>query len=202
MNVTNETKLPRYNETAAGNITTEGGNISGTNLNSTQLTKRWAAFYGDVMGNIILKGATGSNYVYSWAWSPSAGGTICLSTNSTIGSFTAFPANGSDIDTAWGFAPVTTDSGTNTFNATNCTMSIGSSAVSNAAYADTGQAGGFMTCAIKSASAPAKAEMMFCSDIISGGSAWNGNPVDFEVLVPTPETYSTTETYYFYANLD
>jgi hypothetical protein len=43
--------------------------------------------------------------------------------------------------------------------------------------------------------------MLFCSEIISGGTFWNGGTGDYELMVPTPQGPATTETYYFYANL-
>ncbi len=200
-NITNASTHARYNGTAtAGNATTEGGNITGLNISSTALTDKWAAFYGNVSGSILLTGAAGVNNVYSWAWSPADGGTVCVSTNSSLSQLSASGAQGSDIDSAWGF-PASVDSGINTFNLTNCTMGIGSSSITNASYADTGPAGGFITCSLKSAPAPAKPQLLFCSDIISGGTSWNGVPSDFELMVPTNSTAGATETYYFYANL-
>jgi parallel beta-helix repeat protein len=199
-NVSNVSHHTRYNGTSAGNITTRGGNITGVNANSTQLTGRWAAFYGNVSGGIVLSGGASSNYVYSWNWNPSEGGVVCVSTNSSLGIFPALGANGSDIDTAWNLTSAAADSGANTFNNTNCTLDVGSDSVVNSGYADTGPAGGFMTCAVKTAVTPVKAQMVFCSEIISGGTTWNNGTGDYEVMVPTPEGTST-ETYYFYANL-
>jgi hypothetical protein len=44
--------------------------------------------------------------------------------------------------------------------------------------------------------------MLFCSEIIQGGTSWNNMTVDYEVMVPTPEAVDGTETYFFYANLN
>jgi hypothetical protein len=202
-NVSNVTHHPRYNGTGAvANASTQGGNLTGLNMSTTQLSERWAAFYGDVQGNIVLTDAAASNYVYSWVWSAADGGTVCVSTNSSLGSIYAGGATGSDIDNAWSYSSDATDSGTNTFSSTNCTLDIGSASITDASYADTGTAGGFMTCALKSAVTPAKANMVFCSDIIPGGTTWNNGTGDYEVMVPTPIGPGTTETYYFYANLN
>jgi parallel beta-helix repeat protein len=201
-NVSNVSHHTRYLGTSAGNLTTQGGNITAVNANTSQLTERWAAFYGNVTGGILLTDATSSNYVYSWSWSPADGGVVCVSLNASLGSFLAIPALGSDIDFAWGLASSATDSGTNTFNSTTCTLDIGGTAVANASYADTGAAGGFITCAAKTAPAPVKAQMIFCSEIISGGTTWNNATGDYEIIAPTPEGPATTETYYFYANLN
>ncbi|MCI0504199.1 right-handed parallel beta-helix repeat-containing protein [Candidatus Micrarchaeota archaeon] len=201
-NLSDVTEFPRYNGTAAGNETTEGGNITAANTNTTQLTERWAAYFGNVTGDISLGQGPGAQNVFTWAWNPAAGGVVCASTNSTLGMFTAYPAYGFDIDSAWGFIPATTDSGTNTFNLTDCTLDIGGGTISNASSADTGQPGGFRTCALKADALPAKGQMVFCSEIIGGGTAWNSQSADFEIIVPTPESFGSTETYYFYANLN
>lgn len=200
MNVTNVTDHARFNGTTAGNISTEGGNLSGLNINASQLTDRWAAFYGDVLGSVLLAGATGSGYVYSWNWSPSDGGVVCVTTNSSFATTTVLGANGTNIDTAWNLTSNASDSGANTFSSANCTLGIGSESVANSSYADTGPAGEFITCAIKTVYAPTKPQMLFCSRIISGGTFWNGGTGDYELMVPTPEG-AGTETYYFYANL-
>ncbi len=201
-NVSNVTYNGRFNGSAAGNLSTEGGNVSGVNISSTQLTERWAAFYGDVVGNIFLNDLSGTN-VYSWSWAPAAGGVVCLSTNSSLSDPTTVTgAEGVDIDNAWSLTSSATDSGNSTFSSTNCTIGIGTATISNASYADTGSAGGFRTCALKSATTPTKPDMLFCSSIISGGTLWNGAAGDYEVMVPTPEASGTNETYYFYANLN
>jgi hypothetical protein len=199
--VSNISHHTRYNGTPPGNLVAQGGNITGANVNSSQLTERWAAFYGNVTGGIVLRASAGSNYVYRWDWTTGEGA-VCVTTNSSLSSLSVIGANGSDIDTAWSLASSATDSGINTFNDTNCTIDIGAASVTNASYVDTGAAGGFMTCALKSSASPAKNEMLFCTEIVPGGTAWNGGTADYEVMVPTPEGPATTETYYFYANLN
>jgi parallel beta-helix repeat protein len=201
-NITNKTVHPRYNGTAPGNISTEGGNLTNFNISALQLSERWAAYYGNVSGDIILGDTPGSDYVYQWSWNSSAGGVVCLSTNGSMSDLSAQGAQGSDIDTAWSLSSSASDSGANTFTGSNCTVGIGAANVIGAASADTGQAGGFKTCALSTKQVPVKDEMLFCTSIISGGSIWNGGTGDFEVMVPTPQVAGSTETYYFYANLD
>ena len=43
--------------------------------------------------------------------------------------------------------------------------------------------------------------MLFCTEIIAGGTTWNNATGDYEIMVPTPEG-GGTEAYYFYANLN
>ncbi|MBD3210424.1 hypothetical protein GF318_03510 [Candidatus Micrarchaeota archaeon] len=201
-NVTNISRHARYQGGSAGNADTEGGNVSGVNISSSTLTEKWAAFYGNVTGNIVLTDVVGTNILYSWLWEPADGGVVCLSTNSSLATEYVAGASGSDIDNAWGFTATASDSGANTFNGTDCDLPVGSATVNDSAYADTGAAGGFRTCAVKATSSPAKDQMIFCSEIAPSGTSWNGLTVNFELMVPTPEAVGSTETYYFYANLN
>jgi parallel beta-helix repeat protein len=201
-NVTNATPLPRFVSNQSGNFTTEGGNITGGNIGTEQLTDRWAAFYGNISGSVILTDKAGANDVYLWGWFPTAGGVVCTSTNSTVTDVKLYPADGDDIDVAWSFAHTEADSGRNTFNQTGCSLTIGITPITNASYADTGQPGGFITCSLKDTIAPAKPDMYFCTSIAQNGTFWNGQTGNFELMVPTAFGNNAYETYYFYVNLN
>lgn len=203
-NITNATDLARWiGNISTVNDTTEGGNITIANLNGSSLTDRWAGYFGNVSGDILLTdNASGTAaYLYSWSWNSSFGGVVCASTNSFINRVNITGASGADIDIAWGFGAVA-DSGANTFNGSNCSLAFDSTYISNASYADTGPAGGFVTCAYKSTSTPAKNQMFFCSNITYDGLLYNGGKGDFELIVPTAYGIGVTETYYFYVNLN
>jgi len=201
-NVTNATALPRFVYNSTGNLSSEGGNITGSNIYTEQLTDRWAAFYGNITGSIILTDKEGANNVYQWGWTPTDGGVVCTSTNSSVTDLMLYPADGDDIDAAWGFAPSEADSGRNTFNQTGCGLTIGTTPITNAGYADTGQAGGFITCSLKDTTFAAKKDMFFCTNITQNGVFWNNEAGDFELMVPTAFGNDVYETYYFYVNLD
>gem|GEM_PF-1483187 len=201
-NVTNATALPRFVYNASGNLSSEGGNITGSNIYTEQLTDRWAAFYGNITGSIILTDKEGANNVYQWGWTPTDGGVVCTSTNSSVTDLKLYPADGDDIDAAWGFAPSEADSGRNTFNQTGCGLTIGTTPITNAGYADTGPAGGFVTCSLKAEIPATKPDMFFCTNITQNGVFWNNETGDFELMVPTAFGNNVYETYYFYVNLD
>ena len=74
--------------------------------------------------------------------------------------------------------------------------------ISGADYADTGVRGGFETCAFKSYVVPDKAGLLFCSEIIDGGTLYNGQTGDFEMIVPTTPEAGSTETYYLYMSVN
>ena len=194
--------LPRFVYNGSGNLSSEGGNITGSNIYTEQLTDRWAAFYGNITGSIILTDKEGANNVYQWGWTPTDGGVVCTSTNSSVTDLKLYPADGDDIDAAWGFAPSEADSGRNTFNQTGCGLTIGTTPITNAGYADTGPAGGFVTCSLKAEIPATKPDMFFCTNITQNGVFWNNETGDFELMVPTAFGNNVYETYYFYVNLD
>jgi len=198
-NVTDINNTPRWGESGPQNFSTKGGNITFANISSASLTDRWAAFYGNVSGKIIL-GSDEDTLVYTWVWQNNESGVVCVSTDATLHYENVSGASGSDIDLAWGFAP-SSDDGNSTFTGTNCTLSIGATLVGNSSYADTGQSGGFITCALKRNQTPTKPDMIFCTQIGSTHTLWDNETGDFEMLVPTAIGYGATETYYFYTNL-
>lgn len=186
----------------SGNYTTEGGNITGVNISTNASTEKWAGFYGNTSADIRLSENNTALYMYLWAWNSSNGGVVCLSTNGLLSTFPAAGASGSDIDSAWGFTPADADSGANTYNGTGCSLQFGTETVSNASFVDTGNAGGFQTCALKTVVSPAKSEMLFCVNITYNGPIYNGQAGDFEMMVPTPQAAGAFETYYFYLSLN
>ncbi|MFH2101157.1 MAG: right-handed parallel beta-helix repeat-containing protein [Candidatus Micrarchaeota archaeon] len=205
-NITNITHAQRYNGTngSGANLSVRGGNITIAETSvGTALTDRWAAFYGNVSGSVILTTNNTYSYVYEWEYNSSQStGAVCASTNATLETFAVKGATAGDIDTAWSFDPSIADSGANTFNGSDCIMGVGETFISNSSWVDTGQSGGFITCALRSNSTTAatKSDLLFCGNV-SAGTNWNGTISDFELLVPT--SYGAgTETYYFYANLE
>lgn len=203
-NLTNITRLERWtSNTSTASDVIEGGNITYGNLNGSSLTDRWAGYFGNVSGDLLLTDNISGikTYLYSWAWNSSTGGVVCATTNSFINRINITGASGNDIDTAWGFGAAG-DSGAATFNGTNCSLAFDDTTISNASYADTGTAGGFRTCAYKSTTTPAKNQMFFCVNITYNGLLYNGGRGEYELIVPTADGIGTTETYYFYMNLN
>ncbi|MEM4332163.1 MAG: hypothetical protein QW500_02695 [Candidatus Micrarchaeia archaeon] len=202
-NATNITNLERWKgDIISSNIKIEGGNISDLNLSSSILTDRWAALYGSITNEIYLTSAMGdiTNYVYRWSWNAADGGVVCATTNSSLLSGSARGASGADIDFAWGFGSVS-DSGSNTFRQPGCNITINNRNITNCYYADTGSAGGFVTCIIKTKLQPQKNNLLFCTNVNSTGTAFNGVPADFEIILPVAYGAGQLETYYLYFGL-
>ena len=59
----------RWSGSTASYNATQGGNITMLNLSMTSLTTRWAAYWGNVTGTIIL--GTATNNIYQWSVSAS-----------------------------------------------------------------------------------------------------------------------------------
>ena len=184
----------RWTGGSSGSITTEGGNISATNVASTSLTDRWAAFFGNVSGSIVLGNDT--VYVYQWTYDPTAGGEVCLSTNSALNfAGTLAAAVPATLDTDFGLGTAADDAA-NTFQGSAGAMNFATSSVSGLPTVAT--TGGFDTAAFTSGGTGAKSNYAFCTAINSAGKNYKNNDAQYQVIVPTTPGSATTESYYFY----
>ncbi len=189
----------KYAPAAQANVTTEGGNVTNLDLNSNVSTERWAGFWGNVTGAIVLSPGT-ANF-YSWAWTSASGGEVCAVAAASGFDWTAVQAaTAAAVDGVWGFGAVT-DNAVNTYTSAACGVDVAGTAVTSAG--NTTGVGGFETCVVADGGAPAaKADFAFCTNITQSGSLFNGQDGDYEVLVPTNETAGSFETYYFWLELD
>jgi hypothetical protein len=187
----------RWNGSNAGLQVTEGGNISAVNVASVSLTDKWAAFYGNVTGNVSLTNGTAS--VYTWTWSSIAGGEVCLSTGSAISGTVGQVSSGVPIDTAWGFPSTSADSANNTFKTADCAMDFSQGSVASTANVTHKGLSSYTTCAVQFGTAQ-KNNYFFCAAINSTGKSFNNQTVNYEIMVPTTAG-AGSETYYFYAEL-
>jgi len=187
----------KYVPSVTANVTTEGGNVTPLNLTSNVSTEKWAGFWGDVAGNLVLSDGTSS--FFTWVWDPANGGEVCA-----IEAASGFDWSGvttptaSDIDTIWGLVGTDTDSAANTLLA-SCNVDVAGSSV-NGLGNDT--AGGFTTCAISDGDDTLKEDYAFCTDISDGATLFNGLTGDYELMVPTDDALAATETVYFWLELD
>lgn len=191
-----EVERGRWAGLTAGSAATEGGNISGVNINGTTLTDRWASYYGNVSGDILLTDSAGTNNVYVWAWTPADGGEVCLSDASGFAWSSAAVTTAAAVDTDMGFASgadqaadTYTDASVSiTFNGlatitSTGTALMGSSSFDNVAVTDS-------------------TNFAYCTDIDTAGTNYNGESANYEVMVPTPDGASGPITYYFFAELN
>ena len=191
----------RGTEAAAGSDITEGGNITVLNLSVSEITDRWAGYLGNLSGNITLRNAAGTA-MYLWTWDATQGGEVCSGTAASYTWSALAVTTAAEIDNAWSFGGAS-DNATNTFTDGGCTGNITIAGIGPMAttMADTGGAGGFETCAVEDAGAPAMDDLLFCSKVNGAGdTAYDGTTVQWELMVPV--TYGSSDTYYFYAELN
>jgi len=189
-----EVEVARWTGLTAGSVGTEGGNISGVNVTGATLTDRWAAYFGDVTGNIRLTDSAGTNNVYAWTWTAANGGEVCLSTDASFAFASAVAADGTDIDTAmaWGASAddgVTTytgDDGSITFNGVTAITTADKVVLDGSSFTDVVVSDG--------------ADLAYCTNINSAGTNYNGAAANYEIMVPTALTGVTT--YNFFAELN
>jgi hypothetical protein len=186
----------RWTGQSAANLTTEGGNITAANVSGTFLTDRWAAFFGNVSGTIVLGNNTSN--VYSWTYNVSNGGEICLSPATAFSFATPAAAVPATLNTDFNLGSAS-DNATRTFTTTSCSLTFSTGTVSSLPNVTT--TGGFNTCAVTDGSTGAKTNYAFCTAINSTGTNWLTNAAHYQVMVPT-EPGSGTENYYFYMELN
>ena len=182
----------------AGKVITEGGNVTEVTLSANVSTEKWAGFYGNVSGMLVLAQAADQYYLYNWTMNKSKG-SVCVSTNTAPAWAGVLASLASTIDTAWGFTAGDTDSAANTFNQT-AVLNIGGTTVPAVPAAKTGGVG-FLTGVVGNLTTTGKDALAFCVNTTDAGTNYKGGKSDFELMAPTNETEAVTETYYFFVEL-
>ena len=194
--VSAEVERGKWLGTAAGNATTEGGNVSGVNISGDYSTEKWAAFYGDVSTGIVLADAAGTN-VYNWTYSAESG-EVCLSQDANFAWSTAAATTTADVDTQFSFTGTDADSANNTLTE-SCSVDLLQSGLISGAPAVT-LISGYQTCALQDGTPASEGDFAFCVNIGSNNN-YNGEAANYEIMVPTSDGPSDTETYYFFVEL-
>ena len=180
---------------SASSVTTEGGNISAVNITTSQLTTKWASFYGNVSGTIIL-GSSSTSVVYTWTTTNSAGGEVCVSTSATYPFSLMSNTSAANIDSAFGTTGIPDDAAS-TFT-TLCPPYInvgGSNNLTDYTAAQTQGSSTFFTCAANTSSGTDADNHAFCTAINGSGKNFDNVASDFELMVPTG---ASTRAYYFF----
>lgn len=189
----------KYTQLVQANVTTEGGNVTNMDVGGNASTERWAGFWGNVTGRIVLSPATA--LFYSWAWTPANGGEVCaVAAPSGFDWAAVQTTTAAAVNSVWSFG-AGTDNATNTYTSSACNLDVAGTPVTTVGNL-TG-VGGFETCVVADNAAPAaKDELAFCVNVTAAGNLFNGNVGNYELLVPANETAGATETYYFWLELD
>ena len=194
----------RYTQVGQASVITEGGNVTELNLSSNISTAKWAGYWGNVTGDIVLA-PNNAQMFYTWAWTASDGGEVCaVAAASGFDWSSVQAALGSAVDTIWSFDTLDTDSGSNTL-ATTGSMEVAGTLVPATNCTTTGTGGGYIfeTCILADNAAPTlKNELAFCVNITGAGTLFNGQTGNYELLTATNETAGSTETHYFWMELN
>lgn len=178
------------------NLTLVGGGITNDNMSINYSTNNWAAFYGNISGNIFL-GDSSNTLLYSWNISNFSDSVVYASTSpisdwsdSNIRSTTLF-------DQSKFFFTGVNDNSTNTFNETETFISP-SLSKSNTYYSRTmqnGVEGNFKTYSLF---AIAENDFIWAVNVRDDDSSFiPGQTVDYQLLVPSTDSF----TYNFYLEL-
>ncbi len=184
----------RYTNSPAtpGSDTTEAGNVTAVNITANVSTGKWAGYYGNVTGSIVLSESDFASRMYSWSWSSATGGEVCVSTDNTPTWSALADTTAATVDTVWSFDASDTDSATNTYSGTTAWSIAGTS---GNAPSVTLVNPNIATYVIADAAAPASTnDLLFCSNI----DTTDGN---YGIMAPAATGGSTT-TYYFYVELE
>ena len=198
----NEIDEDRWTGATAGTHSTEGGNVTQGDIGSASLTDRWAAYFGNVSGSIVL--GNDSVQVYTWSvTNASAAGEVCASVGGDFAFASAATETRADIDTAFGLGAAA-DNAAGTFtDASACDLTFDVATVASStmvAHEDSN----FWTCAINDGGGNNEGDIAFCTNISSSGeTAYDGTtPAQYELMVATTPGSATFETYNFYLELN
>jgi len=195
------TDYQRWNVTPDSGDVTEGGNITNADLTASTLTDKWAGYFGNVTGMLILRKNSDGWDLYNWTYAPGAGGEVCASTNTAFSFTGAQAATQANINTAWSFDSTDADDAVDTFNDGTCyDLVFAQGTVQNAIKATHMGYSDYETCGITDSDGGTnKNDFAFCTNMSQGKNYLNVS-VGYELIVPTQEG-TGTETYYFYVEL-
>jgi hypothetical protein len=195
-----------YTGTVASD-TARGGNITTVDFSGiTSQTSKWQGYLGTVSGSIVLA-SSGGDKMYEWTWLTGKGGEVFATRNNpmTYTDWTTLAARtGPQIDTDFGFDSTVSDNATILFNQTASAINVSGTTITGGASmaAKTFNNAGALTWVTNAYSIGGSTTMndyVFAGMISNGGTAYDGNTVDYQMIVPV-ETVANP-TYYFYVEL-
>jgi hypothetical protein len=186
-NVTYETG----SNSATSTVNVTAGNVTGVNVTATQITGRWAGFWGNISAGIQLTDAS-SNQFYNWTVTDVTNAVVYAS-NGTIGNWASTTyALYTDMPNYLKVAAA--DNYTKTFTVNETFTSASLSIMANYTY--TKKSGGAST--LKTFSLRNGNNLIWAGKAINDETGFNGKTVDYQILVPTN---SSGERYNFYLEL-
>lgn len=196
--ISGENDLTRWtSSTTAGTNLAQAGNITQVNISTgNSLTTRWASYHGDVANTAIILAANNSPNVYSWTYSATNTGEVCVSPNNAFTFGTAEASTGAEVDTAWGFPITAQDRAAVTFTGST-PINIQGVAINSPSinHADST----FNTVVLDNGSVSSMNNFAFCTQIASNTAIATGT-ADYQLVVPV--TTGSTQTYSFFMELE
>ena len=186
------------------NTTTEGGNVTEVNLTSNSSTEKWAGFYGNVSGYLLLAQSYTLPAMYVWTWSADSGGEVCASVGSDFAWASLATETAADIDTTWGFTATDSDSAANTFTDASASYDVNGQTGTTTGvntYDNTGTQD-WETFALNDGGGNNKADIAFCVNMSDTNTFAVGGTGAYQLMVPTDEAFGAFETYFFYVELE
>lgn len=183
--------------TTTTTVDIDGGNVTYVDVNSDVITSRWAGFFGNVSGSLLLSDSSANNF-YQWTVS-SMTGAVVYAANDTISDWTAgsniVPLTNANAP-SW-IQGAATDNFTQTFAAneafTSSTYNIAATPYTTT-YNSSGVAGNLKTYALY---ANTEGANIWAGKVVDDTDGFDGTSVDYQILLPA----QTGTTYSFYMEL-
>ena len=191
-----------YPSSSGGTIDVEAGNIYLANVTGEQSTYHWAGVYGNATGTLVLgDSSTPPHKMYEW---PANATYVFFDDDSTINWDNLDTATCSDVETSFNFLSGASDDCDSTLTTTHdpsfkAITDIGAT-VAGQTY-DSSGSGYWWTLAIKDNTAE---DVIFVGEVDNNyHSAYNGDTVNYQVILPeNGENGDTgTTTYYIWIEL-
>jgi hypothetical protein len=192
-----------------GSINTTAGTIYTFNLTTQDKTYRWVGLWGNVTGSIQLR--TAANQFYTWTLSTVTANSVLYATTDASGvDPTSFALTNNthldQADTAYGYAGTVTDRIENTYttSATFQSPSMETGIVCNTTTLESTWVNYFIR--KTSSNIATTDDIVWAVEIEPGGTAFNSQKADYELLVPENEEVGDGEgigtIYYLWIELN
>ncbi|RLE46815.1 hypothetical protein DRJ22_00940 [Candidatus Woesearchaeota archaeon] len=183
---------------AAGSYVAQGGNITMVNITGKSQTRVWQGFYGKTSGSLTLDDASG-NTMYNWTLANRSGIVLVSRTNAlNFTSITGITDCTVDEDLQ-GSNYKRSDRVNKTFTRNNSiSWDVGGYTITDACQTWTYNSSGFTRAFEEIMVNVTNAYSAYATKIQNDSIGFNGQTVDYQLIVPETKQKSQTTTYYFY----
>jgi len=179
----------------ATSVNANGGNVQEVNVTGYTITDKWAGFFGQVAGSVEL-GDSAGHIFYKWTVNDPTGSVVYAAVNDSNVDWTNISALYGNDPIIPSFLTTGADSFNKTFTQSG-SITVGTTAI-NANYTTTYENGSpgtdFQTYALKDGS---NNDMIFAAKAVNNTVGFNGNAVDYQVLVGLTSQTSSVPVYFY-----